>query len=108
MTFDKDIKLLLVGNVWGRTFSTPETNVWIREKTLPGKIVLRRRVWRYLLDQKALLLQEQVIYLQDVYKKPEAFSNTYRKHIIKVYFNEVPSFKCTSILEVPIMENYPK
>jgi hypothetical protein len=39
------------------------------------------------LDQKALLVQEQVIYLQDVYKMPEAFSNTYRKNAIKVYFN---------------------
>jgi hypothetical protein len=30
------------------------------------------------LDQKALLAQDQVIHLQDVYKTPEAFSNTYR------------------------------
>jgi hypothetical protein len=43
------------------------------------------------LDQKVLLVQEQVIYLQDVYKTPKAFSNTYRKHIIEVYFNEGPS-----------------
>jgi hypothetical protein len=43
MTFDKDIKLLLVGNERGRTFSTPEMNVLIREKTFPGKIVLRQK-----------------------------------------------------------------
>jgi hypothetical protein len=44
MTFNKDIKLLLVGNVRGGTFSTPEMNILIREKTLPGKVVLRQRV----------------------------------------------------------------
>jgi hypothetical protein len=43
MTFDKDIKLLLVGNVWGGTFSTPEMNVLIREKTFPGRIILRQK-----------------------------------------------------------------
>jgi hypothetical protein len=31
------------------------------------------------LDQKALLAQEQVIFLQDVYKIPVAFSNKYTR-----------------------------
>jgi hypothetical protein len=43
MTFNKDIKLLFVGNERGGTFSTPETNALIREKTFPDKIVLRQK-----------------------------------------------------------------
>jgi hypothetical protein len=39
----------------------------------------QNRVIKHTLDQKALLAQDQVIYLQDVYKSPEAFSRIARK-----------------------------